>query len=79
MLCLHLLLQAVDGDGHLVHGVGALLNEILHHTHAFVIRLLQASDSVLQLLNLRLQLHHVLADRKGWRTVAEDDDGDGDR
>ncbi len=65
-------------DCHLVDGVGALLDEILHDAHALVVRLLEASDRVLKLLNLRLQLHHVLVDGKRGRST-EDNGGEQDR
>jgi hypothetical protein len=54
--------QRVDGDRHSVHGVGSLLDEIFHHAHALVVGLLKARDGVLKLLDLSLQLHHVLVD-----------------
>ena len=72
LLGLHLFLQTVERDGHLVDGVGALLDEVLHDAHALVVGLLQARDRVLQLLNLRLQLHHVFVDGEGRRTAEED-------
>ena len=71
LLSLHLFLQAFDDCAHLIDGVGALLDEILHDTHALVVGLLQAGDGVLKLLDLGLQLHHVLADGKGGRGAAE--------
>ena len=69
LLGLHLFLQAFDDDAHLVDGVGALLDEILHDAHALVVGLLQARDGVLELLNLGLQLHHVLADGEGGEAL----------
>ena len=65
LLGLHLLMQRVDGDGHSVDGVGALLDEVLHDAHALVVGLLEAGNGVLKLLDLGLQLHHIFADRKG--------------
>ena len=48
LLGLHLLLYGVQIGGHLVDGVGALLDEVLHDAHAFVVGLLQPGDGVLQ-------------------------------
>ena len=59
LLVLRAELQAVDVDGHLVDGVRCLLYKILEYTHALVIGLLETCDSVLQLLNLRLELDEV--------------------
>jgi len=59
---LHLELHAVDGDGHLVDGVGGLLDEVLENAHALVVGLLEACDGVLELLDLGLELDHVLVD-----------------
>ena len=71
LLGLHLLVQGVDGDGHLVDGVGALLDEVLHDAHALVVGLLKACDGVLKLLDLGLQLHHVFVDGEGGRAAEE--------
>ena len=53
-------LQVGDGSGDFVGAVRALLNQVLQHAHALVKRLLHVGDSVLQVLHLGLQLHHVL-------------------
>ena len=62
LLGLHLFLQVFDDAAHLVDRVGALLDEVLHDAHALVVGLLQARDGILELLNLGLQLNHVLVD-----------------
>ncbi len=59
------LLQRVHVDGHAVDGVGGLLDEVLEDAHALVVGLLEARDGILQLLDLGLQLDHVLVDGEG--------------
>ena len=61
----HAFLQGVDGEGQLVDGVGALLDEVLEDAHALVVGLLEAGYGVLQVLHLGLQLDHVLVDGEG--------------
>ena len=63
----HLLLQVVHVGRHLVDGVGALLDEVLHDAHALVVGLLEARDGILQLLDLGLQLDHVPVGGEGGR------------
>src|SRR5260370_42003265 len=69
-------MKGVDGDRHLIDRVGALLDEVFHDAHALVVGLLEAGDRVLQLLDLSLQLHHVLIDGEGGR-AAEESGGEG--
>jgi hypothetical protein len=64
-LGLHLVVKCIEGDGHLVDGVRALLDEIFHDSHALVVRLLETGNGVLKLLDLGLQLHHVLINSEG--------------
>ncbi len=73
--------RVVDAWRHPVDGVGALLDEVLHDAHALVVGLLEAGDGVLKLLDLGLQLHHVLADGEGRRGAEEHcgDKGGGDQ
>ena len=52
-------LKVGDRSRDLVGPVGALFNQVLEHTHALVERLLHVGNSVLQVLDLSLQLHHV--------------------
>ncbi len=72
LLGLHLRLQGLHVDGHLVDGVGALRDEILHDAHALVVGLLEAGYGVLQLLNLGLELHHLLVDGEGGGAAEKD-------
>ena len=51
--------------GHLVGAIGALFDQVLQHAHALIKGLLHVRDSVLQVLNLGLQLHHVFVDAPG--------------
>ncbi len=44
-----------------------MLDEIFEDAHAFVVRLLEAGDGVLEVLNLGLQLDHVLVYSVGLR------------
>ena len=74
-------MKGVDGDRHLIDGVGALLDEVFHDAHALVVGLLKAGDCVLKLLDLSLQLHHVLVDGEGGRAAEEsggEEDGTGE-
>ena len=55
-------LQGVEGRGRLVDGVGVLFHQVFHHAHALVKAALHRGHLLLQLLDLRLQLDHVLVD-----------------
>jgi hypothetical protein len=77
LLGLHLLLQCAQIGRHLVDGVGALLDEALQDAHTFVVGLLQTGESILQLLDLGLKLHHIFADGEGRRGA--EDGGSEDR
>jgi hypothetical protein len=77
LLGLHLLLQCAEIGCHLVDGVGALLDEALKDAHTFVVGLLQTGESILQLLDLGLKLHHIFVDREGGRGA--EDGGSEDR
>ena len=60
-----LLLQGVHVDGEAVDGVGGLLDEVFEDAHALVVGLLEAGYSVEELLDLGLELDHVLVDGEG--------------
>ena len=80
--CAELLLQAADGDGHLVDGVGGLLDEVLEDAHALVVGLLEARDGVLELLNwvwswTMSLLTRVGGEREGGGDDESDEEGEG--
>ena len=60
-------LKIGDRRGHFVGPVCALFDQVLQHAHALVKRLLHVGDSVLQVLHLGLQLHHVFVHAPGRR------------
>jgi hypothetical protein len=60
-------LQCIHGEGHFVDRVGILLDQVLEDAHALVVGLLEPGDGLLQLLDLGLELHHVLVDGEGGR------------
>jgi hypothetical protein len=71
-----LLLQRVQVDAQPVHRVRRLLDQVLQHAHPLVVRLLQPGNGILQLLDLRLQLHHVfIRAGEGGRCQGENQDG----
>ena len=60
LLLLQRCLQPVQSIRHFIDRVGVLLDQILHDAHALVEAALHGRHLFLQLLHLRLQLHHVL-------------------
>jgi hypothetical protein len=59
-LLLHLLLQTGQGLRHAIHVIGGLFHQVLEHTHALVVGLLEALQHVLQGLDLLLELDNFL-------------------
>ena len=57
--------MVLHGLRELVHVVGAVLNQTLHHTHALVEGLLHVSHAIGQILHLGLELDDFLGDREG--------------
>ena len=58
-------LKRVQSVGHFVDRIRVLLNEIAHNAHTLVEATLHGRHLLLQLLDLGLQLDHLLVDTPG--------------